>query len=451
MGAACVTPMVECSQRMANAMGAGKSAPLAKRQEEVEDEFGGPRGVALIIVLSHCVVYGLYLSIEAQTSPFPARGEALATYAARLGEGLSGARPTAAGFGLYAGFVAFTALLSAWCPGVVIRGRPLPSLKGRSLDYVCNGPAVWLWTLGTLCALHWGGVRISVWVDHFGSILTWSVIFGDGIAIGTYVWCSTRGAMDRDSRRPVYDGFMGVVLNPRLGALDLKMWSELRVPWILLFVNSLACAAAERERAGAVSSQLCFFVLAHGLYANACAKGDHCVPTTWDIFHEHWGWMLIFWNFCGVPMTYCAASRWLLRHGPLAHSPYYTASCFVLLLGAYYVFDTANSQKNEFRLRRAGIAVDSFGRKLGRLPGAVIADPAVLRTKDGGALLVDGWFAKARKPHYTADILQALSWGLVCGFESAAASNRVPFSPETIHSFVVGPWCPTGTRSSSSP
>ena len=30
-------------------------------------------------------------------------------------------------------------------------------------------------------------------------------------------------------------------------------------------------------------------VLAHGLYANACAKGDHCVPTTWDIFHEKRG------------------------------------------------------------------------------------------------------------------------------------------------------------------
>jgi delta24(24(1))-sterol reductase len=40
-------------------------------------------------------------------------------------------------------------------------------------------------------------------------------------------------------------------------------------------------------------------ILAHFLYANACMKGEECVPTTWDIFYEKFGWMLIFWNISG--------------------------------------------------------------------------------------------------------------------------------------------------------
>jgi delta24(24(1))-sterol reductase len=41
-------------------------------------------------------------------------------------------------------------------------------------------------------------------------------------------------------------------------------------------------------------------IVLHWLYSNACQKGEECVPTTFDIFHEKFGWMLIFWNFAGL-------------------------------------------------------------------------------------------------------------------------------------------------------
>ena len=81
----------------------------------------------------------------------------------------------------------------------------------------------------------------------------------------------------------------------------------------------------------------------------------------------------------------------------------------------YVVFDQANSQKNEFRLRRAGVVIDRVA--FPQLPWAILKDPQFLKTANGGTLLVDGWYQYCRKPHYMADILQALCWGLICGFE----------------------------------
>jgi delta24(24(1))-sterol reductase len=51
-----------------------------------------------------------------------------------------------------------------------------------------------------------------------------------------------------------------------------------------------------------------------------------------------------------------------------------------------------------------------------QLPWGTLTNPVYLKTKNGNLLLVDGWWRFARKIHYTADLLMALSWGLICGF-----------------------------------
>lgn len=50
-------------------------------------------------------------------------------------------------------------------------------------------------------------------------------------------------------------------------------------------------------------------------------KGEECIPQTWDMFHEKWGFMVIFWNFAGVPfvglslvyLVFCCSYRSDLR------------------------------------------------------------------------------------------------------------------------------------------
>jgi delta24(24(1))-sterol reductase len=122
----------------------------------------------------------------------------------------------------------------------------------------------------------------------------------------------------------------------------------------------LTASAAAKQYAtyGTVSTPMIFMLVAHGLYTNACMKGEECIPTTWDIFYEKWGWMLIFWNLAGVPFVYCFNAMYLAQRPPFEHSTAYTIFCFSLLLVAYYVWDTSQSQRNRFRMQVRGTYVN---------------------------------------------------------------------------------------------
>ena len=92
-------------------------------------------------------------------------------------------------------------------------------------------------------------------------------------------------------------------------------------------------------------------MVAHGLYTNAVAKGEECIITTWDIFYEKFGWMLHFWNGVGVPFVYTFQSFFLMAHAPqIVLSSFQTGVLVGALLVIYYVWDSAQSQKNSFRM-----------------------------------------------------------------------------------------------------
>ena len=91
-----------------------------------------------------------------------------------------------------------------------------------------------------------------------------------------------------------------------------------------------------------------------------------------------------------------------------------TALILVVLIFAYYIWDTAQSQKNRFRMQLKGTYVKRY--TFPQLPWGTIENPKYLKTKCGSCLLTDGWWQYARKIHYTADIVMASIWGLSCGF-----------------------------------
>jgi delta24(24(1))-sterol reductase len=385
--------------------------------ETAAREFGGAAGAVAIMLGSNLLVYYLWLCLAHHqgAAVHPSSLPDVVPFLRRSWAETAAAAPTSRAALLYLGCIAFQLLLAWIMPGPWVKGLPVPSEGNVRHAYRCNGVESWYATLAVAALLHVTGIlRLSALADNLGPMLSVAVLFANGLAIAVYLVTLAAGRQTRMTGNLTYDLFMGAILNPRVGRVDLKFFAETRISWILLFMLTLSAAAKHHEVHGSVSGPLLFMVVAHGLYTNAVMKGEECIPTTWDIFHEKWGWMLIFWNLVGVPWVYSFNAYYLLVNGPVVHSPAYLALLFAVLLGAYYVWDTAQSQKNRFRMQERGTYLRR--RTFPQLPWGTLENPRYLRTANGGTLLVDGWWAWARKIHYAADVVMAFTWALSCGF-----------------------------------
>lgn len=127
-----------------------------------------------------------------------------------------------------------------------------------------------------------------------------------------------------------------------------------------------------------------------GMYCSNMVQLHHFFSYDRDMANEKFGFMLIFWNMAGVPFTYGHATLFLANHPPSAYRwPIsYNIAVYALLLGAYYIWDTANSQKNRFRQQMNGAPI--LRKAFPQLPWGTVNNPKILRTK-AGPLLADGW------------------------------------------------------------
>ena len=401
------------------------SAPV-KKPEIVKikpTEFGGPIGNLGLIAFSHFIVPYIYLCLNHNNGslilPSALSVEAFKQWGTYLCDTFCNyAAPTTYAFTVYWVFQVAQILMAVVLPGVTMEGLSIASEGGRKLKYLCNALSSWYVSLILVFVLHWYNIfPITEIIDNLGPLTMVSMISADVIAVLVYLSGFVFGLAAEDrSGNVIYDFFMGTVLNPRLGSFDIKMFAEVRVSWIMLFLITVSSAVKQFQLYGFVSYNMAFMIFAHFMYTNAIMKGEDCIPTSWDIFHEKWGWMLAFWNLSGVAFVYATQSIYAFHHSldeqlPLA---YYIVLA-VVYLAAYYVFDTANGQKNRFRMVLNGTNIDRPWA-LPHFEFGTLRNPKYIVTKAGTPLLVDGWFKYARKFHYTVDVIQALCWGLSCGF-----------------------------------
>ncbi|KZP01435.1 ERG4/ERG24 ergosterol biosynthesis protein [Calocera viscosa TUFC12733] len=389
-------------------------------------EFGGPPGVTAMIFGFPVLMYYLWicLSFYGGQMAHPESVDDIVPFLGRMWEHVKqDAAPTPYAFAIYTGLMAIQLLLAFIMPGYQQEGLPVPSLKYKTLMYNCNALASWYATLIIAAALHLTGTwRLTEIIDNFGSLMTVSMIWANVVSIYMYVSTVVRGEQIRMSGNTIYDFFMGACLNPRIGSVDLKMWAEVRIPWVLLFLIAVSGSCKQYDTFGYVTPNMAFMVLATGLYINACAKGEECIPQTWDMFHEKWGWMIIFWNFSGVPFTYCYSIVYMAANDPKKYefsTPIYIA-LYTTLLCAYYVFDSSMSQKSRFRMQMQGTY--KYRWTFPQLPWGTLTNPQYIQTEHGNRLLISGWWRFARKPNYSADWIQSLTWGLCIG-----AASPIPY------------------------
>jgi len=147
---------------------------------------------------------------------------------------------------------------------------------------------------------------------------------------------------------------------------------------------------------------------------NACFKGEQHVTATIDIYYEKFGWMLCWLDVVTVPFVFPLQAYYLYKIGPFEHSLWFTILVASTHFLGYYIFDTANSQKDFFRAgdtkyKPSGFPnLDSWGGRL--------TEPKFMNTKRGRKLLLDGWWVVSRHMNYTGDLMMAWSWAFTCGF-----------------------------------
>ncbi|KAL7008762.1 C-24(28) sterol reductase [Cystobasidiomycetes sp. EMM_F5] len=388
-------------------------------------EFGGPVGVSAMMICSPLLMYYLWGCLVFYDGkliiPKSFRPEDVVGFFQQFGSLVRDhAYPSLRGAQIYLGLVAIQLVLAAIVPGYQQEGLPVSSLKGKRLLYNCNALGCWYITLALAAGLQFSGLfSLSQLIDHFGEIMTWSMICGYTLALVCYGIGVTLGNPIRMSGNVIYDYFAGAVLNPRLGNIDIKMWCEVRIPWVLQFLLALAGCAKQYETYGYVSPNQAFMVLGTGLYINACAKGEELIPQTWDMVYEKFGWLLSFWNLAGVPFSYSYPILYMATHDPsLYRYPVWaTVLLYATLLFANWVWDSSMSQKSYFKMETDGntrMARKSFPQ----MPWARVKNPKFIQTKHGNRLLTDGWWKYARKPNYSSDFVQITCWCLSAGFNT---------------------------------
>jgi len=149
----------------------------------------------------------------------------------------------------------FFQLFIAWVlPGFQQEGLPVPSLGYKTLMYKCNALQCWYTTIVVSFVLHWTGIfHLTGIIDNYGHLMTVAMIYGFGVSILTYLHAIVTKTTIRMSGNVIYDLFMGAALNPRLGPVDLKMWAEVRIPWVIVFYLAVSGACKQYDALGYVT------------------------------------------------------------------------------------------------------------------------------------------------------------------------------------------------------
>ncbi|KAG7108006.1 hypothetical protein HYQ44_012821 [Verticillium longisporum] len=383
-------------------------------------EFGGSAGVLSLMIGFPLLMWFMWIGAACYDGniPWPEANQSWVEFGQHLSHLVyTDAFPTLRAWRIYWSFFVFEAISYCVLPGVWGWGKPLPHESGKQLKYYCNAYFTFHFTIAIIAALHFTGIfRLYTVIDEFGPLLTVSILSGYLVATIAYLSTLLRGAQHRISGYPIYDFFMGAELNPRMfGILDFKMFFMVRIPWFIIFGLSCGAAARQYERYGYVSGEVLFLVVAHYLYANACAKGEQLIISSWDIYYEKWGFMLIFWNLAGVPMSYSHCTMYLANHHPSEYkwNSFALVALYISYLFAYWIWDTTNSQKNGFRAEERGQLVSR--KTFPQLPWQTIKNPKTITSDKGDVIMVDGRLGYARKIHYTCDVYFAL---LITGFRS---------------------------------
>jgi delta14-sterol reductase len=271
------------------------------------------------------------------------------------------------------------------------------------------------------------GSEFPLWTfiwDNYTQILTANLGIAFCLACFVYVRSFSVRPKDRDHRELaagghsgslIYDWFIGRELNPRItlpfwGEVDIKAFCELRpgmLGWVLM---DLAFIAHQYHVHGYVTDSILLITAFQAVYVFDALWMEAAILTTMDITTDGFGFMLAFGDLVWVPFIYSLQARYLSVH-PVQLGVSGTVAVLAVQGLGYYIFRSANNEKNRFRTNPDDPRV---------------AHLDYIETASGSKLLVSGWWGTARHINYLGDWIMAWSYCLPTGIAGYLVQRSSP-------------------------
>ncbi|KAJ5097016.1 hypothetical protein N7456_007737 [Penicillium angulare] len=291
-------------------------------------------------------------------------------------------------------------------PGKIQTGQYTPA--GHLLTYRINGLYAWGLTHLLYFTLCWFGLLDPGFIPR-----NWSDLIAAGNLAGLLIstlafvkaYIFPSHANDRKfSGCSIYDFYMGIELNPRIGKnFDFKLFSNGRpgmIAWTLINFSNMAYQYQIQQY---VEPSLILVSILQTLYVVDFFINESWYLRTIDIAHDHYGFYLAWGCFCFLPTTYTIQGQYLGLY-PSSASNTYLAIVFIIGLIGYVMFRSANNQKDNLRRSEGQCLI--WGK-----PARYIE--AKYNTSDGkthqSLLLCSGWWGWSRHANYVADLLISYS------------------------------------------
>ncbi|KAL4731895.1 hypothetical protein ACLX1H_000890 [Fusarium chlamydosporum] len=313
-------------------------------------------------------------------------------------------------------WLAVQAVLYIYLPGENHKGQLTPA--GYLLDYKINGLTAWIVTHLLYGGLSWLGILDPGFIPrNWSSLIGAMNLAGFVISALAFVKAYVLPCHPEDrkfSGSSLYDFFMGIELNPRLGdKFDLKLFSNGRAGMMVWTLIDFSNMAYQYQNQGYVELSLILVTALQTLYVLDFFVNESWYLRTIDIAHDHFGMYLIWGCFCFLPTTYTIQGQYLGLY-PSSAPKFYLAFFFLLGVAGYVMFRTVNYQKDE--VRRTGGNCTIWGK-----PAECIV--ASFRTSDGrqhtSLLLCSGFWGWSRHANYVGDLFLSFSMCALVGSTKA--------------------------------
>ncbi|KAJ9663979.1 erg24, C-14 sterol reductase [Neophaeococcomyces mojaviensis] len=310
-------------------------------------------------------------------------------------------------------------------PGEEVEGQQL-ACGGRHM-YKFNSFESALVILGGLAvgtAMH--GSSFVVWTyiwDNLIQILTANMLIATSTAVFVYLRSfsvppptqpnpeNRELAKGGHTGNILYDFFIGRELNPRIilpdwipfgigsQVIDIKVFNEMRPGLLGWLILDLAFIAAQHRTYGYVTDSIILITAFQSLYVMDALYMEGAITTTMDITTDGFGYMLSFGDLIWVPFFYSQQARYLAVY-PLQLGLLGIAGILAVQSLGYYLFRSANNQKNRFRQNPDDERVKHL---------------TYMETAAGSRLLTSGWWGTARHINYLGDWIMSFSYCLPTG------------------------------------